>query len=126
MLIVCRDGARSARIMASVPMTVAGNPRRARAGDAAAIADVWLRSRHASVPSIPAPVHTDGEVRAWFAEVVVPTRETWVVEGARGDVVAMMVLDHGWLDQLYVDPAHTGTGLGTQLLDLAKQRNPRG
>jgi ribosome-binding ATPase YchF (GTP1/OBG family) len=39
--------------------------RRARAGEARAVADVWLRSRHASVPAIPAPVHTDDEVRAW-------------------------------------------------------------
>jgi len=37
---------------------------RARADEAPAIAEVWLRSRRVSVPEIPATVHTDDEVRA--------------------------------------------------------------
>src|SRR5258708_40372951 len=39
--------------------------RRAHPADADAIADVWLRSRAASIPAIPPPVHDDADVRAW-------------------------------------------------------------
>jgi hypothetical protein len=49
--------------------------RRARAADAAATAAIWLRSRHAAVPLVPAPVHTDEEVRRWF--------ETWSFRALR-------------------------------------------
>ena len=93
--------------------------------EADAIADVWLRSRAAAAPSIPRPVHTDDEVKEWFATVVLPTREVWVVEQDDG-LVALMVLDDGWIDQLYVDPPSARRGLGSQLLDLAKERNPLG
>ncbi|MET0739870.1 MAG: GNAT family N-acetyltransferase [Acidimicrobiales bacterium] len=54
-----------------------------------------------------------------------PTRETWVAE-VDGAILGLLVLDGGWVDQLYVDPDHTGRGLGSQLLDLAKQRRPDG
>jgi len=89
------------------------------------VADVWLRSRHASVPANPAPVHSDDEVRAWFAEVVLPTRETWVAE-VSGAVVGLLVLEDGWVDQLHVDPTRTGEGLGSRLLEVAKAERPDG
>lgn len=99
--------------------------RRAGPDEALEIAEVWLRSRLAAVPAIPPPVHADDEVRAWFAEVVLPTREVWVAEES-GDVVAVLVIDGQWVDQLYVDPSHTGAGVGTKLLDVAKVRRPDG
>jgi len=52
--------------------------RRARAEEAGDVVGVWLRSRAASVPEIPPPVHTEDEVRAWFEEVVLSEREVWV------------------------------------------------
>lgn len=97
--------------------------RRAEQGDARAVADVWLRSRRAAIPAIPAPVHDDDDVRGWYASVVLPTRPTWVVERG-GQVVAMMVVDGAWIDQLYVDPAHTRRGLGRRLLEVAKAFAP--
>lgn len=65
--------------------------RRARADEAAEIAGVWLRSRAASVPEIPPRVHTEDEVRTWFQEVVLPTREVWVGDDG-GAVVASSCL----------------------------------
>jgi len=41
-------------------------------------------------------------------------------------IIGLMVLAEGWLEQLYLDPAETGNGLGARLLDLAKQRRPGG
>ncbi len=99
--------------------------RAATRDEARAVADLWLRSRHAAVPAIPPPVHTDDDVREFFTNVVLPTREVWVAD-SDGALVAMMVLEGDWIDQLYVDPAATGRGLGSQLVDLAKTQRPEG
>jgi GNAT superfamily N-acetyltransferase len=98
--------------------------RRAVDSDAAAVAEVWLRSFTAALPSV-RRAHTDAQVRAWIREMVVPAQETWVAT-VEGSVVAMMVLDSEDLDQLYLDPAWQGRGIGGRLVDLAKQRSPSG
>ena len=98
--------------------------RRATPADAAAVADVWLRSYDAALPGV-RRAHTDDEVRAWFRDVVVPERETWVAD-AGGVVVGLLVLSPGEIDQLYLDPAWRGRGLGDRLVALAKQRFPDG
>jgi GNAT superfamily N-acetyltransferase len=68
-------------------------------------------------------VHTDDEVREWFASVLVSDRELWVI--APGDhPVALLVLEGDWINQLYVDPPRTGQGLGSMLIDLAKELHP--
>jgi ribosomal protein S18 acetylase RimI-like enzyme len=100
-------------------------PRRANPADAERIASLWLRSRRASIPSIPPPVHTADDVKSWFATVVLTQRETWVVEEPVG-VTAVLVLQPGSINQLYVDPDHSGRGLGTRLVELAKELNPDG
>ncbi len=98
--------------------------RRAAGPDAAAVAEVWLRSFTAALPDV-RRAHTDDEVRAWIREVVVPGREAWVAT-VDDSVVAMMVLDGEDLDQLYIDPAWHGRGIGGRLVDLAKERSPSG
>ena len=99
--------------------------RRAVPGEARSLAALWLRSRGASAPSIPPAIHTDAEVHQWFKEVVLPTREVWVAV-ARHQPVALMALDDEWIDQLYVDPASTRSGIGGALLDHAKTLRPNG
>jgi GNAT superfamily N-acetyltransferase len=99
--------------------------RRAVPGEAGSLAALWLRSRAASYPSIPRTVHTGEEVHRWFEDVVLPTCEVWVADRG-GQVRALMVLDHEWIDQLYVDPAFTGRGIGGALLDRAMRQRPTG
>lgn len=101
------------------------SPRLAAASEAPAIADLWLRSRRAAVPAIPPPAYSDAEVHDWFASVVVPEREVWVIDTAK-DLVALLVLDDQWIDQLYVDPSWWQRGLGSQLVELAKAIWPSG
>jgi GNAT superfamily N-acetyltransferase len=98
--------------------------RRATAADAPALADVWLRSYTAALTGV-RRAHTDDEVRAWFRDVVVPERETWVAD-AEGVVVGLMVLGPGEIDQLYLDPDWRGRGLGDRFIQLAKELFPSG
>jgi GNAT superfamily N-acetyltransferase len=100
--------------------------RRAGDADAAGVADVWLRSYSAALPTV-RRAHSDDEVREWFRSVVVPSPqlETWVaVVGGR--VVGLLVLSDAFLEQLYLDPDFRGRGIGDRLVDQAKQLRPRG
>ena len=99
--------------------------RRARDEEAIEIANTRLRSRAASAPDIPPSVHTDDEVRQWFSKVVLPTKDVWVAD-LNGAVLALLVIEGDWVEQLYVDPSHTGKGVGSQLLNIAKSHRPRG
>jgi ribosomal protein S18 acetylase RimI-like enzyme len=94
--------------------------------DDRAIADLWLRSRAASVSAIPPAVHTDAEVQGWFSNVVLPTHEVWVAQLDDGSVVGLLVLVESWVDQLYVDPTLFDRGVGSRLLAIAKRQRPRG
>ena len=93
--------------------------RRADSNDAPAVASLWIRSRMASIPAIPAPVHGARDVLSWFTSEVIPRGGTWVMDQG-GRVVALLVLEGSWVDQLYVDPDRTGTGSGSALLEHAK------
>ncbi len=85
------------------------------------MADVYLRSFRAALPSIQL-AHTDDEVRDWIRERLIPSAGCWVaVEGPA--IVAFAALTPGWLDQLYVAPDRLGEGIGRRLLDLAKERS---
>jgi GNAT superfamily N-acetyltransferase len=90
-----------------------------------AVAAVWWRARLAAIPLIPQPVHDEADVARWVAEVLIPDNGTWVAV-VEDRVVALMSLRDGWIDQLYVDPLWQGHGLGTRLVDHAKQRSPAG
>ena len=57
---------------------------------------------------------------------VMAEQETWVAVAGDGTVLGLMVLDGDWIEQLYLDPAWTGHGLGAQFVELAKQRRPGG
>lgn len=101
--------------------------RRAGNADAAALAELFLRSFRATY-SFPL-AHTDDEVRQWVHERLVPLMETWVaVEEGKGGarIVGFATVKPGWLEQLYVDPDRLGEGIGRRLLDLAKERQPAG
>lgn len=64
-------------------------------------------------------------MRGWVRDVLVPLRETWVaVED--GEVVGLLSIAPGNLDQLYVGPDRLGRGIGRRLVDLAKERSPAG
>lgn len=106
--------------------------RHATASDVPQVADVYLRSRAASVPAIPPGVHDDQDVRRWLATTVFPDtqrlddHELWVGATRAGAVVAFMALAGDWIGHLYVTPGHTGKGIGTAMVTLAKAQRPGG
>jgi GNAT superfamily N-acetyltransferase len=99
--------------------------RRARAADARAAADVWLRSFAAALPTVVRP-RSDTEVRAYFRHVVVERYETWLAEEADGAVAGVMVLEGPELSQLYLAPERRGRGIGDRFVALAKERRADG
>lgn len=64
-------------------------------------------------------------MRSWVRDVLVPLRETWVAVDD-GEVVGLLSIGPGDLDQLYVAPDRLGAGIGRRLVDLAKGRSPAG
>jgi GNAT superfamily N-acetyltransferase len=110
-------------LVRSSPEPAAPLFRRATHADTTAIADIHLAAFRATYAFPPA--HRDEEVRAWVAEHLLPETETWVAE-LDGEVVAYCSLGDGWVEHLYVAPGHTGCGIGSRLIALAKERQPAG
>jgi GNAT superfamily N-acetyltransferase len=98
--------------------------RRAGPADGPLLGDLWLAAWRATFDFPPS--HPDEDVRAWMAEVMLPTHETWVATDPDGRVIAMMALSESMVDQLYVAPDWIGHGIGSRLMDVAKARRPDG
>lgn len=96
--------------------------RKAIATDAPAVADIYLASRKALVAFAPL-THSDGDVREWIAETLIPDGGVWVAEKDHS-ILGMMAVskqdDASWIDHLYLDPTSTSQGIGTHLLEHAK------
>jgi len=90
------------------------------------IAELYLASRKEYVPFAPL-IHSDDEIRVWVREKLIPNGNVFVaMEG--GVILGMMALSrddrYSWLDHLYVHPRSIGGGIGSLLLQLAKDRLP--
>jgi len=102
-----------------MPLPAGTRIRRASADEWQNVATALIAARRAAVPSVPPSVHSDDDVGIWVRDVLMVTRQVWVVDSGRG-IVAVMALTDGWIDQLYVDAAWTGRGLGSALVRHAK------
>lgn len=97
--------------------------RPAGPADLAEVAELYIATRRDALGQMPAPVHTDAEIRDWVARTGAE-KETWVAEEDR--IVGFAVLDGDWLDSLYVGPDRQGAGIGTALLEVVKAQRPDG
>jgi GNAT superfamily N-acetyltransferase len=104
--------------------------RSARPNDARECAHVYLRSRRFAIPEVP-PIHDEADVRRWMADEVIPHEDVTVAE-IDGTIVGLMVLGRdprrrsGWIEQLYLDPAWMGRGLGVRFVERAQAALPEG
>jgi ribosomal protein S18 acetylase RimI-like enzyme len=102
------------------PVTI----RRATAADASRVATVYIASRRGAAKWLPT-VGTDDEIRAFVIDQMIPERECWVAEDA-DRIVAVLVLLHDEIDQLYVAPGAQRCGVGDAMLAHAKRLRPAG
>jgi GNAT superfamily N-acetyltransferase len=86
--------------------------------DAETIAAVSIAARQMAMPWLPT-LHTPDEVCWYFKTMVLPSERVLVArEGAK--VVGFISVNQAWLNHLYIAPGHWGVGLGTKLLDTAR------
>ena len=95
--------------------------RRAQAGDVAEIAELFIASQKDALPFL-AALHTPQETRGFIANQVFPLSEMWVAEDA-GRIVGMMAIVGVHIDHLYLLPGTYRRGIGTMLLNKAKERS---
>jgi GNAT superfamily N-acetyltransferase len=98
--------------------------RRASAADGQAIGDLWLDAWYATFDFPPG--HPDDDCRQWLAQTLVPSTESWVAVDRDDRAIALLALSEAMVEQLYVAPAWFGQGIGSRLIDLAKERRPEG
>jgi ribosomal protein S18 acetylase RimI-like enzyme len=96
--------------------------RKATVGDVAEVAEVFITSQADALPFL-AALHTPQETRGFIANQVFPQSEVWVAE-EDGEIVGMMAIVRTHIDHLYLKPGHYRRGIGTMLLNKAKEQRP--
>jgi GNAT superfamily N-acetyltransferase len=94
--------------------------RRATPDDVEAVARLHREVRAACLPYLP-DLHTPAEILGFFRDRVFPTCEVWVADAASFN--GYCAFRPGWVDHLYIRPAHHRQGLGTVLLARAMAVN---
>jgi GNAT superfamily N-acetyltransferase len=90
--------------------------RPATESDARDIARI-MRAARQSFAWMPT-VHTPSEDLAFISETVLPLQRVTVAEAGEG-IVGFIAVHGEWVEQLYLDPAWTGRGIGSRLLEEA-------
>ncbi len=95
--------------------------RRAQRSESDQLAELMLEVRLENVGTIPPPMHPLDDMCRWMRDVVFARYDVWTADAA-GRLVAMLVLGRpDWIEHLYVLGSHTGQGLGSRFVALAKQ-----
>ncbi|BCH55535.1 N-acetyltransferase [Agrobacterium vitis] len=95
---------------------MASHIRLAEKEDADAIASVFTRSR--SLLSFLPKLHSSEEDQN-FIEHVVMKENTVLVAIENGRLCGFIAFGNEWIEHLYIDPNHTGQGIGADLLRAA-------
>ena len=100
---------------------MSGEPviRDASPDDAEAMTALFLAARRQAMPWL-REVHSDAETRWWVGNVLLHEL-TVRVATLNGVIAGFAGIQPGWLDHLYIAPAHQRGGLGTRLLEEAKR-----
>lgn len=95
--------------------------RSATETDAEAIASIHITARQDAMQYLP-KLHSDEETFGWVRGIVLPTQNVHV--GVVDDEVAGYIAVQGHtIEALYVRPRYQGRGVGSALLQLAKDRS---
>lgn len=89
-----------------------------------AVTILWRVSREKSLPDFQREKgYFFYEDQWYFSEMVLKKDKVWVVE-QNGRVVAFMAMENDFIDQLYIHPDHWRQGIGTVLLNFAREKSP--
>jgi ribosomal protein S18 acetylase RimI-like enzyme len=91
--------------------------------DTQAVGDVFIAAL-AGMTYLPS-LYTEEETRTFIRDVLLPNNEVWVAEEG-GRVIGFLGLWTDFVSHLWVDPDHQNLGVGTALLERAKERRPSG
>jgi GNAT superfamily N-acetyltransferase len=97
-------------------MTERPRIRPAQPDDVAAVARLSRAVRQACLPYLP-DLHTPEEDLWFFRNRVFPACDVWVA--GSDALVGFCAHRPGWIEHLYVDPAHQGLGLGCDFIAQA-------
>ena len=100
--------------------------RRGTPTDAPELAELFWQVRTESVPRIPMIVHPRESVLPFVEHVLLGEFEVWVAESGGRLVGFLAVVEPDVLGHLYIRAEHTGRGLGSRLVEVAKDRFPEG
>lgn len=92
--------------------------RTGRDDEIAIIADLFSRSFR-TLGFLP-ELHTVEEDFTFWRDVVMVEQRVLVAEKTR-QVIGVMAMSEGWINQLYVDPEHLGEGAGSALVRQAQR-----
>ena len=95
--------------------------RPAVGSDAAAIAKL-MRAALGSFDWMPV-IHTPADDLVFIRDVVLPRQQVTVAEAGK-NVAGFIAVSGDWVEQLYLDPAWTGQGIGSRLLTQATAALP--
>jgi len=100
--------------------------RRFEAGDLEDVVDGWHATNRASYGYV-AEIqrHTLEDDRRFFELQLAPACEVWVAVWT-GGLVGMMALEGCWIRHFAVFDGFRGRGVGTRLLERARERSPQG
>jgi ribosomal protein S18 acetylase RimI-like enzyme len=87
---------------------------------------LWHETKLDAYPYLPLEqgrtVEEDGR---FFREVILPRNSVWVAQDGAA-VVGFLAIEGGYVDRLYIHPAHQRRGVGTALMARAKELSPSG
>jgi GNAT superfamily N-acetyltransferase len=81
---------------------------------------VQIIARRVNLPYLPQQ-HSRDEVMGFFLETVWPKSRVWVAQTEDGMITGFAAKTPGWLDHLYILPDYQGSGIGRDLLELARE-----
>ena len=100
--------------------------RQYRPGDLDEVVAMWSASKRAAYTYIPVQqLYTIENDRHYFQEVIVKDCDVWLADSS-GEIVGMMALREYLIDQLFVRLGDQRCGVGTGLLQMAKDLSPDG